>query len=257
MASALLGLVADARADLARSTAASGRASAHGNEATALFGLGLLELSLGDHAAAAHVYAANREGDWSHESFFVGGRGIVDAVEAFAAVGDLESAAVAVAALPPDARERPVVEALLAAADGDLAGAVALLRSARQTAIPFRRARELLLLGRLLRQSRQRGEAREVLTAALEQFRALEAPLWAARAEEDLARLGGRARSDGELTASERRVVELVASGLANKEVAARLFVTRRTVEAHLSSAYAKLGVRSRSELAARWNVPE
>ena len=57
--------------------------------------------------------------------------------------------------------------------------------------------------------------------------------------------------AEGELTASERQVAELAASGLSNKEIAGRLFVTVYTVEAHLSHAYAKLGVRSRAQLAA------
>jgi DNA-binding NarL/FixJ family response regulator len=55
-----------------------------------------------------------------------------------------------------------------------------------------------------------------------------------------------------ELTETERRVAELVAQGLSNKEVAARLFVTVRTVEANLTRIYAKLGVRSRTELTSR-----
>jgi DNA-binding CsgD family transcriptional regulator len=54
------------------------------------------------------------------------------------------------------------------------------------------------------------------------------------------------------LTASERRVAELVAEGLSNKEVAVALVVTPRTVEAHLTRVYAKLGVRSRAGLASR-----
>jgi DNA-binding NarL/FixJ family response regulator len=55
-----------------------------------------------------------------------------------------------------------------------------------------------------------------------------------------------------ELTETERRIAELVAEGLSNKEVAARLFVTVRTVEANLTKVYAKLGIRSRTELASR-----
>jgi DNA-binding NarL/FixJ family response regulator len=74
---------------------------------------------------------------------------------------------------------------------------------------------------------------------------------WAAAAGQELARLSGR-RPAGEsaLTPSEQRVAELAARGLANKEIAAQLFVSVYTVEAHLSHAYAKLGVRSRAELA-------
>ena len=77
------------------------------------------------------------------------------------------------------------------------------------------------------------------------------APLWEERARDELARIGGRARSGG-LTPTEERVAELVAEGRSNKEVADALFVTVRTVEANLTRIYAKLGIRSRTELASR-----
>jgi DNA-binding NarL/FixJ family response regulator len=76
----------------------------------------------------------------------------------------------------------------------------------------------------------------------------------AARARDELARVGiRRAREDG-LTPGEWRVAELAASGLRNREIAAALFVSPKTVEANLARAYRKLGVRSRAELAARWS---
>jgi DNA-binding CsgD family transcriptional regulator len=75
-------------------------------------------------------------------------------------------------------------------------------------------------------------------------------PLWAERARAELGRIGGRASSDG-LTPTEQRVADLVAQGRSNKEVAAELFVSVRTVEANLTRVYAKLGIRSPSELAA------
>jgi DNA-binding CsgD family transcriptional regulator len=78
----------------------------------------------------------------------------------------------------------------------------------------------------------------------------LGAVLWAGRARAELARIGGRTRSADELTPAERRVAELVAEGQTNREVAAALFLTERTVETHLTHVYAKLGVRSRTELA-------
>ena len=99
----------------------------------------------------------------------------------------------------------------------------------------------------------QRAEARSALTAALELFDGLGAPLWAERAAAE--RIPGRAPRSGDLSETEQRVAELVAKGLSNKEVAASLFVTVRTVESNLSKVYAKLGVRSRSELASRFNA--
>jgi DNA-binding NarL/FixJ family response regulator len=92
-----------------------------------------------------------------------------------------------------------------------------------------------------------------VLTEALERFDALGAAVWAQRAGADLARLPGRRPGDRKvLTTREREIAELVAAGLSNKEVAARLFVSVHTVEANLSKVYAKLGVRSRAGLASR-----
>jgi DNA-binding NarL/FixJ family response regulator len=67
-----------------------------------------------------------------------------------------------------------------------------------------------------------------------------------------MGRLGGRAPSPTALTESERRIAEQVAAGLTNKEVAAALFLTVSTVEAALWKIYRKLGVRSRTELAAK-----
>ena len=69
----------------------------------------------------------------------------------------------------------------------------------------------------------------------------------------ELSRVGGRRPSTtDELTPTERRVAELAADGLANKEIASTLFVSVRTVEEHLKQTYAKLGIRSRTQLARR-----
>jgi DNA-binding CsgD family transcriptional regulator len=76
--------------------------------------------------------------------------------------------------------------------------------------------------------------------------------LWHARVEEEKRRLGGRRPSTGALTPTEARVAELAGEGLRNAEIAARLHVTTKTVEATLSRVYRKLGVRSRTELARR-----
>jgi DNA-binding NarL/FixJ family response regulator len=94
--------------------------------------------------------------------------------------------------------------------------------------------------------------ARATLEDALEIFERIGARIWADRARAELGRLGGRAPSGDELTPTERRVAELVAEGRTNKDVAAALFVTVRTVESNLTRVYSKLGVRSRTELAAR-----
>jgi DNA-binding CsgD family transcriptional regulator len=115
------------------------------------------------------------------------------------------------------------------------------------------RGRALLSLGRAHRRLKKWGGARRSLEAALAAFDEIEAPGWAAEATSELARVSARRpQPSGELTPAERRVAELATQGLSNKEIARTLFVTVSTVEAHLSHAYAKLGVRSRTQLAAR-----
>jgi DNA-binding CsgD family transcriptional regulator len=115
------------------------------------------------------------------------------------------------------------------------------------------RARTLLALGRAQRRFKKWGQARETLEQAAAAFDELAAAGWAEEARSELARVGARRpAASGELTPTERRVAELAAEGLANKEIAQTLFVTVNTVEFHLRNAYAKLGIRSRGQLAAR-----
>jgi DNA-binding CsgD family transcriptional regulator len=117
---------------------------------------------------------------------------------------------------------------------------------------PFERARTLLVRGTVLRRLGRRLDASATLGEAKAIFGALRNPLWLARADAEEQRLGGRRRADGALTPTEERVAELAAEGLRNAEIAARLFVTPKTVEAALSRVYRKLGIRSRTELARR-----
>ena len=83
-------------------------------------------------------------------------------------------------------------------------------------------------------------------------FVRLGTPVQVQQADAELASIGGRRGSESELTAVEQRVADLVAAGQTNREVAAALFISVRTVESHLGRIYRKLGVRSRTELAAR-----
>jgi DNA-binding CsgD family transcriptional regulator/tetratricopeptide (TPR) repeat protein len=224
--------------------------------------LGFMELSLGNAAAtvallepAAALLAAMGVGLFSAFPF------VQDYVEALVVVGDLDRAERANAVL--DASTRPWEQAmrargraLIAAARGDYSAAQEEIGRAlvahERLSEPFELARTLLVQGSLERRGKQRAAAKRTLTEALERFDALGAPIWAERTASELARIPGRPRGSGELTETERRVAELVTEGLSNKEVAARLFVTVRTVEANLSKIYAKLGIRSRTELARR-----
>jgi DNA-binding CsgD family transcriptional regulator len=115
--------------------------------------------------------------------------------------------------------------------------------------VPIERARTLLVLGTLQRRLKRWGDARTTLTEAAGEFDRLGASAWAERVRGELARVGGRAAT-GALTETERRVAELAANGRPNKEIAAELFLSVRGVEANLSRVYAKLGIRSRGELA-------
>jgi DNA-binding CsgD family transcriptional regulator len=116
----------------------------------------------------------------------------------------------------------------------------------------YERARTLLLLGRLERRRRQRSSARDALQEAALLFDQVGAARWAANAREEGRHLGLPQRSTRQLTPTEQRVAELVASGLTNVAVAARLSISPKTVEANLSRVYRKLGIRSRAQLG-RW----
>jgi DNA-binding CsgD family transcriptional regulator len=100
---------------------------------------------------------------------------------------------------------------------------------------------------------KQWGAARQSLEDAAAAFDTLGSAGWAEHARADLARVGGRPpRASGELTATEREIVDLAVDGLANKEIARALNLAVHTVEVHLSRIYRKLGVSSRNQLAAR-----
>jgi DNA-binding NarL/FixJ family response regulator len=120
---------------------------------------------------------------------------------------------------------------------------------------PFGSARTRLLHGSRLRRAGRRVAAREQLRVAAAGFDALGMDGWTARATAELAATGQRPRRgprDGDqLTSQETRVALLVARGLSNRDVAAALFVSPRTVEHHVSSVLRKRGLHSRTELAA------
>jgi DNA-binding CsgD family transcriptional regulator len=116
---------------------------------------------------------------------------------------------------------------------------------------PFEQARTALLYGEWLRRARRAAEARGQLRQAAEVFDRLGAPRWAARARAELDAAAG-ARAPGRtaaLTPQELQIVRLAAQGLSNRDIAARLFLSPRTVGYHLYKAYPKLGVASRAEL--------
>ena len=145
---------------------------------------------------------------------------------------------------------------LIAAAEGDTAAAFAAfdrsLAELGTVQYPLERARTLLALGSVHRQAKHKRLAREALDRALAIFEELGAPLWAEKARAELRRISGRRPASDELSETEERVAALAAQGRSNRQIAAELYVSVRTVEAHLSHVYRKLGVRSRAELARR-----
>ncbi len=144
----------------------------------------------------------------------------------------------------------------LVLAQGDLPGARASIEHAlaahARLREPLELARTYLAKGSIERRAKQKGAARAALRRAEEIFAELGARLWLERARRELARTGLTRSLDRELTPTELRVAELAAAGSQNKEIAGALFISVKSVEAHLSRVYAKLGIRSRVELASR-----
>jgi DNA-binding NarL/FixJ family response regulator len=117
-----------------------------------------------------------------------------------------------------------------------------------QMAMPFERARTQLLLGQLQRRQRMKNVSAESFQDALAVFDQLGTPLWADRARTELGRVSlGAGRKI--LSVSERRVAELATSGMTNRNIAATMFISPKTVESNLARIYAKLGIHSRAEL--------
>ncbi len=143
---------------------------------------------------------------------------------------------------------------LLLAASGELDAALACYERAlaahEALDMPHELGRTLLALGRLHRRRNERQRAQDDLERAVSLLEAAGTRRWADIARDELARARGRRGGSDRLTATELTVCELAAAGLRNHEIAARLYLSDKTVEANLTRAYRKLGVRSRAQLA-------
>jgi len=143
---------------------------------------------------------------------------------------------------------------LLLAARGELDNAAeALERSLREQEhcpVPFERARTLLVQGQVLRRMKKKRQARASLEQARTIFEQLGSDAWVVRTAAELQRVAVR-KAPTELSATELRIAQLAAAGFSNPEIAAEVFVSRKTVEANLARAYRKLGVASRTQLGA------
>jgi DNA-binding CsgD family transcriptional regulator len=261
---ACMGETAHAAAKARKGFESSVRAGDLLSQIEALSVLGFIDLSSGDpiraHEHLQATWEIQQRWGFGEPAWF---RYVADHVEALIELGRREDAVRVLEWLEERGRalDRPWALAvaaryrgLLAAARGDIPSALDFLDDAlkhhQRLPMPFELGRTLLVGGTIRRRAKQKRPAREALEQALEIFERLGAPLWAARARAELARVSGRRPVVGQLTPSERRVARLAAAGRTNQEIADALFTSTRTVGAHLSHIYAKLGIRSRTELA-------
>ncbi|MFI7144096.1 helix-turn-helix transcriptional regulator [Nonomuraea sp. NPDC050022] len=228
--------------------------------------LTLLDLVRARHEAVAERMARVLDGPLGHTVIVT--FAIADYVEACARLGEPSLATEAFArfdawaaasAQPWAAAVAYRCRALLAPPGEAEAHYTAALQRHAQGGRPFERARTELLYGEWLRRGRRRSDAGVRLRAAMDRFAALGATPWAERARTELAATGaradlpepgGQARPLDTLTPQELQVVRLAATGATNRQIAAQLFLSPRTVGFHLYKAYPKLGVSSRTDLA-------
>ena len=187
-----------------------------------------------------------------------------DLIEAYSRAGRRTEAAEALETLEAQADATQCAWALSAAARcrGLLADSASCEREFlraldwhKRTPTPFDQARTELCFGEQLRRMRRGADARAYLRSALQTFDRLGATPWAGRARSELAATGETAGPTpdndlSELTPQELQLALIVGHGATNKEAAAALFISPKTVEAHLHRIYVKLGIRSRTDLA-------
>jgi DNA-binding CsgD family transcriptional regulator len=271
MALSVLALVAGAqgREDECRSFAHEASERAHERRAALLqsqasWAVGLLELGLGRFEEAARVLESGlpREGVFAHPA--LARHMIPDYVEAAVRAGRLDGLDDTLAEYEGWVRHaaQPWALGLLENcraltsegedAEAHFFEALELVPAARR---PFEHARTQLLLGEVLRRNRKRREARDHLRAAMAIFEQLDASQWEERARNELRASGETARKRdpstlGDLTPQELQIARLVAAGARNREVAAQLFLSPRTIDYHLRKVFMKLAISSRAELA-------
>jgi DNA-binding CsgD family transcriptional regulator len=220
-------------------------------------GLGLIDEAIAELEKATLLLESHhmREPNWVQEA--------PDLIEAYVRAGRIAEAAKVLSDLQDRAERTERVWALAAAARcrGLLADEESFepefeeaLAWHHHTPTPFERARTELCLGERLRRARRPSEARIHLRSALEMFDRLDAAPWGARARSELGASGANVypKSDKEvhsLTAQELQLALIVGRGATNKEASATLFISPKTVEAHLHHIYVKLKIRSRTEL--------
>jgi DNA-binding CsgD family transcriptional regulator len=258
------------RIDAARAEAADGLSAAAASEddwAVVMLhaALGFAELSAGNLGAAeASLSLAAGLADRIGLAEPAAWRFHANRIEVLIGLGDLDQAGELLGRLEGQGRvtgrrwtlaTAARCRGLLLAARGDTPGAVQALDEAlrhhQHLAMPFELGRTLLITGQLHRRAKRKALAKGHLDQALRIFESLPAATWAGRARAELSRIGLRPPAPLELTATEERVAALAAVGHTNRQVAAVLFLSPRTVEDNLARVYRKLGVSSRAELGA------
>jgi DNA-binding CsgD family transcriptional regulator len=268
-AAAYAGRVEHAVSDLDEAVAAAQRCGSMRMREIPVTMRGFVSNSLGEHQATLDVLepllAMTRAMPDATE--IIAASYLPEAIEAFIGVGRLSEAEPLIDTLEGNGRRLDRAwmlatalrsRAMLHAARGDLEAATATAELAmtehKRLPMPFEQARTQLLLGQLQRRQRQRDAGTTTLRKALQTFTELGTQLWAERAKTELARgVSGRKRGQG-LTPSEHRVAELAVRDMSNREIAAALFISPKTVEVNLSRIYRKLNIRSRVELHRVWD---
>ena len=260
---ARLGRIEEARAKAESVLAVFAGTSSEIHRIVCLSTLGHIELALGN-LEAADRYLHDLPDQLLSFGWLEPGHPLwPDAIETLVSVGKLDQARVYL-----EQHERLAARAgrlargyaarcrgLLAAAEGDLVTAFESFERGLDELgglYTFERGRTLLALGSARRQAKQKRLAREALEPALALFEELGARLWAENARAELRRISGRRPGTTGLTETEERVARLAAQGHANKQIAAALFISVHTVEAHLTHVYRKLEIQSRGQLATR-----
>ena len=254
---AVIGRGDEGRAHAARAVAICQETGDRETEAHAFAALGRLELGLGraEEAAVALATAASIAGGVAHPGYILWRP---DLVEAELRRGRREEAERITRELERRSSETAWTAAVAARCEALLSGADAAFEEALARSEPpvssFERARTELVWGERLRRDGRRLDSREQLGSALAEFERLGAGSWAARAREELRASGQAVHRDRphvleKLTPRELEVALHAASGLTNREIGARLFLSPKTIELHLGRVYKKLGVRSRTEL--------
>lgn len=252
------------RRDVAEALAASERCASRRLGEWPVTLLGFLEVSLGNYEAALDTLRPLMRylEALPDSTEIISASYVPDAAEALIHLGRLAEAEPLIELLERNGRrlDRPWIKAvsarcrgMLLAASGDINGAAAAAAQAMaehdRLPMPFECARTQLLVGQLQRRQRQKDQAATTLREALRTFEDLNMRLWADRAREELARADVGPRRMSDLSPSEQRVAEMAASGMTNRDVAAALFISPKTVESNLARIYRKLGIHSRAEL--------